>query len=134
MKGVTVNLPEGYEGVVFRADDEIARDVGGANDRMNKEEERSQSKRGRRGRKAKVIAIDEDVDIEGGRNGADEDDAEEKRTPNPTAQFSSFVLWNPDFPVDPSRDEYLRSLTEWTKLAAEVSVLILKCLKVWVRG
>ena len=126
MKGVSVNLPEGYEGVVFRANDEIARDVGGAIHRMDREEERSQSKKGRWGRKAKVIAIDEDVDIEGGVNGADEDNAEEKRTLNPTAQFSSFVLWNPDFPVDLSRDEYLRSLTVWTKLAEEVSVSILK--------
>ena len=126
MKGVTVNLPEGYEGVVFRADDEIARDVGGANDRMDREEERPQSKKGRWGRKAKVIAIDEDVDIEGGGNGADEDDAEEKRTLNPTARFSSFVLWNPDFPVDLSKDEYLRSLTMGTKLAEEVSASILK--------
>ena len=66
------------------------------------------------------------MDIEGGVNGADEDNAEEKRTLNPTAQFSSFVLWNPDFPVDLSRDEYLRSLTVWTKLAEEVSVSILK--------
>ena len=27
MKGVSVNLPEGYEGVVFRANDEIAREL-----------------------------------------------------------------------------------------------------------
>ena len=39
MKGVTVNLPEGYEGIVFRADDEIAKGVGGAYDRMDREEE-----------------------------------------------------------------------------------------------
>ena len=128
MKGVTVNLPEGYEGIVFHADDEIASGVGGAYDRVDREEEKP--KRGRRGRKAEIIAIEEDVDMEEDGNGADEEDAEEKRILKPTAQFSSFVLWNPDFPVDPSRDEYLRSLTEWTKLAAEVSVSIFKCLKV----
>ena len=103
MKGVTVNLPEGYEGIVLRVDEERA------NDRM---------KRGRRRRKAEV---DEDVDME---EGTDEEEEEERRTFKPTGQFSSFVLWNPDLPVDPSRDEYLRSLTEWTKLAAEVSLLI----------
>ena len=102
MKGVTVNLPEGYEGIVLRVDEERA------NDRM---------KRGRRRRKAEV---DEDVDME---EGTDEEE-EERRTFKPTGQFSSFVLWSPDLPVDPSRDEYLRSLTEWTKLAAEVSLLI----------
>ena len=69
--------------------------------------------------------------MEGGGNGAEEEDAEEKRILKLTAQFSSFILWNPDFPVDLSRDEYLRFLTEWTKLAEEVSVSILKF---WVRG
>ena len=93
MKGVTVNLPEGYEGIVFCADDEVARGVGGAYDRTDREE-RSKSKRGRRGQKVEVIAIDEDVDIEGGGNGADEEDAEEKRILDPTAQLSSFTLWN----------------------------------------
>ena len=43
------------------------------------------------------------------------------RTLKPTSTFSSFVLWNADRPVDENKDEYLRSLTEWTKLSAVVS-------------
>jgi hypothetical protein len=42
----------------------------------------------------------------------------------PTATFNSFVLWNADFPVDAGKDEYLRTLTEWTSLSAEVRPFI----------
>lgn len=45
----------------------------------------------------------------------------EIRTLVPSATFSSFVLWNADVPVDAGKDEYLRTLTEWVGLAAEVS-------------
>ena len=97
---------------------------------MDRGEERSKSKRGRWGWKAEVIPIDEDVDMEDDGNGADEMQKRKGFLHKLTVPFSSFVLWNPDFPVDLLRDEYLRSLTEWTKLAEEVSVSILKCLKV----
>ena len=45
----------------------------------------------------------------------------------PTGTFGSFVLWHPDIPMDEERDEYLRSLTEWTRLAAEVRCVALLC-------
>ena len=38
----------------------------------------------------------------------------------PSAQFSSFTLWQPDRVVDKNRDEYYRSLVEWVSLANEV--------------
>ena len=38
----------------------------------------------------------------------------------PTPTFSSFTIWSPDIPVDEGKDEYIRCLVEWTKLAAEV--------------
>jgi ribonuclease H2 subunit C len=38
----------------------------------------------------------------------------------PAARFDSFVLWHPDIPVDEGKDEYLRSLSEWVNIAAEV--------------
>jgi hypothetical protein len=40
----------------------------------------------------------------------------------PTARFDSFVLWHPDIPVDEGKDEYLRSLSEWVNISAEVRV------------
>jgi len=52
-------------------------------------------------------------------------DAEEEEAPTCTlalaSTFSSFVVWNPDIPVDEGRDEYIRSLNEWIKLSAMVS-------------
>jgi hypothetical protein len=60
---------------------------------------------------------------------ADEDDAVdadhddscvEIRRLTPVSRFSSLTVWSPDIPVDEGKDEYLRSLTEWTKLAAEI--------------
>jgi hypothetical protein len=50
----------------------------------------------------------------------EKDDGSKSRVLRPTAKFSSFVLWNPDIAVDEGRDEYLRSLTEWVDIAAEV--------------
>jgi hypothetical protein len=42
------------------------------------------------------------------------------RVLRPSAMFSSFVLWNADIAVDEGKDEYLRTITEWMDLAAEV--------------
>ena len=38
----------------------------------------------------------------------------------PTPTFLPFTIWSPDIPVDEGKDEYIRCLIEWTKLAAEV--------------
>ena len=43
------------------------------------------------------------------------------RVLEPVSTFSSFVLWNADIPANDGRDEYVRSLREWTNLVAEVS-------------
>jgi len=36
--------------------------------------------------------------------------------------FDSMRVWHPDMPVDEGRDEYVRCLMEWTRLASEVAV------------
>jgi len=77
-------------------------------------------KKGRLTRKASRMDVDEDVDIDMGKGRSQEGEHEPVRTLNPTGSFSSFVLWNPDLPVDEAKDEYLRSLNEWTQLAEEV--------------
>ena len=46
------------------------------------------------------------------------------RVLKPTARFDSFVLWHPDIPVDEGKDEYLRSLSEWTNIASEVRAYV----------
>ena len=45
------------------------------------------------------------------------------RVLKPSARFDSFVLWHPDIPVDEEMDEYLRSLSEWVNIAAEVRLM-----------
>ena len=69
------------------------------------------------------MAIDTDVggDVGGFEEAVSEDVA---RTLQPTSTFSSFVLWTQDIPVDEGKDEYLRAIREWSRLASEVSAFL----------
>jgi hypothetical protein len=49
-----------------------------------------------------------------------DEEKDASRVLRPTATFGVFTLWNPDIAVDEGKDEYLRSLTEWVDIAAEV--------------
>lgn len=128
VQGATVNLPEGYGGIVLRALDE-SRGPGASTSTIKQEAGRvGTGTKAKRGHKAAIRDVDHgDMDVNEGFADASQDtsleDAEagSVRILNPSATFSSFVLWNPDLPVVEARDEYLRSLTEWTTLAAEVS-------------
>ncbi|KAI0923650.1 hypothetical protein AcV5_009131 [Taiwanofungus camphoratus] len=137
--GLEVGLPEGYAGVVLRAPGEEGSAEGGgswkgtqktgAKSRAGKTGR--QTRGTRRARKAADADVaehgedggdcgedaDADARLESGRLGGEDGAA---RVLRPVSAFSSFVLWNPDIPVDEGRDEYLRTLTEWTRLAAEI--------------
>ena len=65
--------------------------------------------------------INKDVDMDFAEGTSQERQSGPIRTLNPMASFSSFVLRNPDLPVDKANNQYLRSLNEWTRLAAEAS-------------
>ncbi|KAL1714757.1 ribonuclease H2, subunit C [Schizophyllum commune] len=107
--GLRVDVPQGYLGVVLRADGQPA---------TSRLRDTRPQKRGRRGAAA----------AEGGGGEADDamlqDDAMEDTRPsrvlNPASQFSSFMVWGADIPVDEGRDDYIRALTEWTALAGEI--------------
>ncbi|KAI0766170.1 ribonuclease H2, subunit C [Trametes elegans] len=125
MHGLEVDLPAGYAGVVLRAPDDrngkrAAPTSSAADD--SKTRTRTQAKAGERATRRSKRG--EPVEVADEETGDAEAVAMEDEGPvrmlQPAAQFSSFVLWHPDIPVDESRDEYLRSLTEWTKLAAEI--------------
>ena len=123
IRGTRVSVPDGYIGVVLVGTD------------ANKTKQRSPSPLplGRRlsRRSGRVIHVDEDdepqdVDMDDVGEDADVDgQGEEGETPARTLSlasvFSSFMVWNPDIPVDEGRNEYIRSLNEWTKLSAMVS-------------
>lgn len=122
IRGTKVSVPDGYSGVVLVGTD------------ANKTKQRTPSPppSGRRTsrRSRRVIHVDDDdkprdVDMDDVEESAGADVLEEEEAPARTltlaSVFSSFVVWNPDIPVDEGRDEYVRSLNEWTKLSALVS-------------
>ena len=123
IRGTRISIPDGYTGVVLV----------GADVNKTKRASPPPPPPGRRPsrRSGRVIHVDEDeepqdVDMEDSGEGVDADyQGEEEEAPTRTltlaSTFSSFVVWNPDIPVDESRDEYIRSLNEWIKLSALVS-------------
>ena len=117
---MAVDLPDGYAGVVLRTPDKQT-GKGMASSCRKKEDENPKStgrttRRSKRGQEAKVE--DEADAPEFSETASDEVPT---RVLEPVSTFSSFVLWNADIPANDGRDEYVRSLREWTKLAAEVS-------------
>lgn len=119
MQGLTVNLPEGYAGLVLQAPDGSS-DTTSSKRAPATAHARGQPRGTRRSSRQEAIATDADVGA-----GADDPELEgAMRRLRPAATFSSFVLWNQDIPVDEGRDAYLRSIREWTRLAAEVSLCL----------
>ncbi|KAF9465559.1 ribonuclease H2, subunit C [Collybia nuda] len=139
IQGLKVDLPPGYIGLVLKAEaDDTIDKKGSRDDRENKKgkaygkrKARPASTTGRVTRSStRVIDVDEEMDADMDiADGTEESRNEETgappdqiitRTLVPISQFSNFIIWNPDMPVDATRDEYIRSLTEWTRLAHEI--------------
>jgi len=148
--GLTIDLPPGYVGLVLKGasdssntSDTQAKEekkttpkgkakVQAAQDTEMAEPVATSRRRGRLTRSAapkidQVITIEDEPEPEPEKSEPivvddDEDNAssEQLRTLLPTAQFSSFTLWQADRTVDKSRDEYYRTLTEWIALSHEV--------------
>lgn len=146
--GLTINLPDGYTGVVLKAKSEpdgytdvssFGTNVQRTSDVEEVEIERwGQKRRGRlrssaAPRQGTVITISDDDNDP--LNSFDEphDDVEISEpfaTPNefdgplrilvPTARFDSFTLWQADRMVNKSNDEYWRTLTDWIGLSHAV--------------
>jgi hypothetical protein len=120
--GVEVTLPKGYAGIVLRGD---------TNDRAHPHPSTGSKSKRRPVRNSRRRPIEEEE--------LDEMSLEDEEKPpvrvlKPTARFDSFVLWHPDIPVDEGKDEYLRSLSEWTSIASEVRAYVqlsVKCASRW---
>lgn len=146
--GLKVGLPVGYVGVVLRSEgvassSQAARD---AKDPKGKAKAKPVPKKvtTRKGRLTRSAvpkrAVEEVEDQESDEIESLDADCVEAlpndvpiRTLVPTSQFSSFVLWHADRPVDENRDEYFRSLAEWTKLAEEVCFVVYKQCLLFIR-
>jgi hypothetical protein len=123
VQGLEVELPAGYGGIVFNDASASA----GPSQRPKsttfaKKPAPSAKSRRRPSRQASAMEVDDDP-LDGDADdigGAQPNGCIEPKMLVPSAQFSSFVLWNPDIPVDEGQDEYLRSLKEWVALTHEV--------------
>ncbi|KAG6917099.1 hypothetical protein DXG01_003919 [Tephrocybe rancida] len=116
IQGLKVPVPEGYMGVVLRADDasgsQMRANQGRGPERKTAQTNRTGKRETRSSRSAEARGEydeqeDEMMDI----------NEEEIQTLSVASRFSNFVVWQADHPVDEGRDEYLRSVNEWTQLA-----------------
>ena len=110
--GVEVPLPKGYTGLVLRGDAEGRTQTATSS--------KAKRRTGRTPRRQVPEEVPEDDDMEGI---LPSEEDRPVRVLKPSARFDSFVLWHPDIPVDEERDEYLRSLSEWVNIAAEVRLM-----------
>lgn len=110
--GVDVALPTGYTGIILRGDSD------GDRRQMARCKTKRWSTWQARGNPVGGRLDDTSEML------SDEEEDRPVRTLKPAARFDSFVLWHPDVPVDEGKDEYLRSLSEWVNIAAEVCVLV----------
>ncbi|KAK0189425.1 ribonuclease H2, subunit C [Armillaria mellea] len=106
LRGTQIDVPAGYTGLVLKGVDGVKKEKG----KGKAPPAHSPSRTTRRSSRNKH---DEDEEMEG------YEAATQSLAPvfNPTAQFSSFVLWHPDTLGREKDDEYVRSLNEWTKLS-----------------
>jgi len=110
--GVEVALPNGYVGLVLRGD------AHGKTHQTTASNSKRPPTRLRQLRRKSDIA--EDVQYLDDAARVSPEDERPVRVLKPAARFDSFVLWHPDIAVDEGKDEYLRSLSEWVNIAAEV--------------
>lgn len=113
LHGTQIGVPAGYTGLVLKGVDGIKKEKGKGKAPQTHSPSRA-TRRSTRNRR------DEDEDME------EYETATQSSAPvlNPTAQFSSFVLWHPDTLGREKDDEYVRSLNEWTKLSELVCLLL----------
>ena len=130
MYGQAVDIPSGYGGLVLRTPlDSKGKGRENAASRPLSRKAKSKSKTRTGTRRAKRTTEDSTADEpEGGDDGdccpdSDIDPPPPGRKLVPSSTFTSFMLWTPDRPLDEGRDEYVRALVEWTRLATEVSFL-----------
>jgi ribonuclease H2 subunit C len=111
--GVEVTLPKGYAGIVLRGD---------TNDQAHPHPSTGSKSKRRPVRNSRRRPIEEEEELD--EMSLEDEEKPPVRVLKPTARFDSFVLWHQDIPVDEGRDEYLRSLSEWTNIASEVRAYV----------
>ncbi|KAF8511809.1 ribonuclease H2, subunit C [Hysterangium stoloniferum] len=118
MKGLTVDLPEGYIGVIVAPEDD------GKEVKRPRESPVKKGRKGNRRSTRRKAGEDEDDDMHNTDIPEEEPDAASIKTLTLSGKFTSFTLWNADADVDEGRDEYLRSLSEYQCLMAEARSVV----------
>ncbi|KAG2754892.1 hypothetical protein P692DRAFT_20861920 [Suillus brevipes Sb2] len=113
--GRTVDLPQGYGGIVLS---EPSGDAKSQDSHTGTVKTMTQTRS--KGRATRNSSRQMETDEENAADADHDGSRVEIRRLTLVSTFSSLTVWSPDIPVDEGRDEYLRSLTEWTKLAAEI--------------
>ncbi|KAI9567101.1 ribonuclease H2, subunit C [Boletus coccyginus] len=129
MYGQAVDIPNGYGGLVLRAP-LISKGKGKADaeeaSKPLSQNIKTKSKTRAASWRSKRTTVDDIADeTKAGDDGdccpnSDIDTPPLARKLVPSSTFTSFMLWTPDRPLDEGRDEYARSLVEWTRLATEI--------------
>ncbi|KIM68159.1 hypothetical protein SCLCIDRAFT_106373 [Scleroderma citrinum Foug A] len=126
--GHPVNIPTGYSGLVLQIpspNGEKGKGDGKSTPSNSEVNTKPASMRCASRKSTGVRNAEVDVIMEEGVDLTEEDPGDgnirkDARQLIPMSTFSSFTIWSPDIPVDEGKDEYIRCLVEWTKLAAEV--------------
>lgn len=126
LHGRSVDLPDGYSGIVLKPEElQSEKGAAGAPPKrlaLANNERRKGRRSTRNSTRANMDSVDGDGDVPMDQETLDGDE-EVIQTLRPTAKFSNFTLWNGDVDVDEGRDEYLRTLSEYQHLLAEVRLI-----------
>ncbi|KZV81720.1 ribonuclease H1 small subunit, partial [Exidia glandulosa HHB12029] len=142
VEGTRVALPEGYVGLVLQSDAQASTLTASSHARRppspTKPKKAFTKSKGRKTRSSTVRdepepepepveampdAMDLDAPLPADEASLDVEipaDAVATRQLTPAGKFDSFLVWGADYAVDEGFDDYIRSLKEWTSLAAEV--------------
>jgi hypothetical protein len=120
VRGTKLDLPEGFTGIVLSTPDEASSKPPTTTPSADNGKRKMRARRAPSSARAakEIISVD---DVEEETTDGIEQSSGPVKVLEASGTFSSFMLWNADIPADVGRDEYIRSLSEWTKIAAEVS-------------
>lgn len=123
LKGVVVDIPEGYTGVILQADDEVG---------FSSSSSASSGSLGLLTKKQRPVRLDSPkkgkrltrrnaaLEAENENDVSPEFDAEQSVTETkilrPVGTFNSVTIWSPDVDVDETQDEYIRTLDSYRRL------------------
>lgn len=126
LKGVVVDVPEGYTGVILRADDDEEEDSSSGTLGLIPKKQRplvrpnSPKKRSKRltRRSAAALEVENDVSPE---FETEQSSVTETKVLRPVGKFNSIAIWSPDVDVDETYDEYIRTLDSYRRLLEVVN-------------